>query len=109
MASCSMMLFAWSSERHVDFTAVQAPLAEDSAPAAALAEKSALASAIGSKGMSISSIGLWSFLILLMLTFTILVPKSTPTMLPSTETNFPFIHFPPCEPSDLIFDLSSVQ
>ena len=29
-----MMLFAWSSERHVDFTAVQAPLAEDSAPAA---------------------------------------------------------------------------
>ena len=53
MASCSMMLFAWSSVRHVDFTAVQAPLAENSAPAAALAEKSALASAIGSKGMSI--------------------------------------------------------
>ena len=68
MASCSMMLFAWSSVRHVDFTAVQAPLAENSAPAAALAEKSALASAIGSKRMSISSIGLWSFLILLMLT-----------------------------------------
>ena len=53
-----MMLLAWSSVRHVDFTAVQAPLAENSAPAAALAEKSALASAIGSKGMSISSIGL---------------------------------------------------
>ena len=24
-------------------------------------------------------------------------------------TNFPLIHFPPCEPSDGIFDLSSVQ
>ena len=49
--------------RQVDFIAVHAPLAENSAPAASLAENSALASAIGSKGISISSIGLWSFLI----------------------------------------------
>ena len=50
-----MMLLAWSSVRHVDFTAVQAPLAENSAPAAALAEKSALASAIGSNRIMVFS------------------------------------------------------
>ena len=100
VASCCIMELAKSSVLQVAFeVVVQASLA---ALAAHLAEISALANAAGSIGTSTSSTGLWSFLILLMLTLTILVPKST-------ETNFPLIHFPPCEPSDFIFDLSSVQ
>ena len=61
----------------------------------------ALANAAGSRGTSTSSTGLRSFWTLLTLTFTILVPRSTPTILPSIETNFPLVRFPPWEPSDL--------
>ena len=103
------MVLAKSSVLQVAFEVdVQASLA---AFAVQLAEFSELANAAGSRGTS--TVYIFNRIVILSDLADIDLhysgSKSTPTILPSTETSFPLIHFPPCEPSDLIFDLSSVQ